>query len=129
MVVRRLVSRKRVREGGFNLLELAIAMAIILTILLGVMASISTASIAEMNASEGMASQLLMSQTLEEIKNTTDFAALLSFNGQTVTSGTNTATIRAQALTTGLVEIQVSVASSTYPNVASQGVLLIANTQ
>jgi Tfp pilus assembly protein PilV len=115
------------RSAGFSLLEVGFAMGIILTILLGVMASISTASVAEMNASEGLASQLLLSQTVEEVKNNS-FDNLITYNGQTVTSGTNTATIQVAYLTTDLVRIQVNVVSSQFAGVTNSAVQLIANT-
>lgn len=111
---------------GFSLLEMVIAMAILLTIVLGVMASISNAAIAEMNASEALASQLLLSQTMEELKNN-DFADLITFNGQSVSSGTNTALIRVSSLTTNLVRIQVDVTSNGFTDVANSSVLLVAN--
>ena len=53
-----------------------------------------------MNASEGLASQLLLSQTVE-VKNNS-FNNLITYNGPTVTNGTNTATIRSPTLTTDL---------------------------
>ncbi len=114
------------RSAGFNLIEVAISMAIILTILLGVMASISTASIAEMTASEGVANQLLLSQTLEELKSN-DFDDLITFNGQVVTNGTNRATIQAALVTTDLVRLQVDVASTSFTDVTSSAVFLIAD--
>ncbi|MBI4605123.1 MAG: hypothetical protein HY721_24430 [Planctomycetes bacterium] len=111
--------------AGFNLIEVTLTMAIVLTILLGVMASISTASMAEMSASENVASQLLMSQVLEEVKSN-EFEDLLSFNGQYVTSGTNRADISVVSLSTDLVRIQVSVTSTAFPDVVNSAVLLQA---
>jgi len=116
------------RAGGFNLIEMSLAMTIVLTILLGVMASISTASLAEMNSSEALSSQLLLSQAIEELKDNT-FSELPSFNGQYVVSGTNRANISVTALTVDLARIQVNVSSTAFPDVSSSAVLLVANTE
>lgn len=114
-------------DAGFNLLEIAITMAIVLTILLGVMASISTASMAEMNSSEHVASQLLLSQALEELK-ANDFNDLITFNGQFVTSGTNRADIAVAYLTPDLIRLQVTVTSTAFTDVVNSAVLLQAST-
>ena len=115
------------RETGSSLIEVAISLVLILAILLGVMASLSTASVAQMSSTEGTSSQLLLSQAIEEVKNN-DYDDLLSFNGQTVVSGTNTATILVDLVSTDLIRIQVTVASTAFTDVSSRAVILIANT-
>ena len=115
------------REAGASLIEVAISLVLILAILLGVMASLSTASVAQMSSTEATSSQCLLSQSIEEVKNN-DYDALLSFNGQTVASGTNTATILVDLVSTDLTRVQVTVTSSSFPDVTSRAVLLIANT-
>lgn len=117
----------RHRETGSSLIEVAISLVLILAILLGVMASLSTASVAQMSSTEGTSSQLLLSQAIEEVKNN-DYDDLLSFNGQTVVSGTNTATILVDLVSTDLIRIQVTVASTAFTDVSSRAVILIANT-
>lgn len=114
-------------EAGSSLLEVAISLALILAILIGVMASLTTAAVAQMNATESTQSQALLSQTLEEIK-ANDYDDLLSFNGQSVTSGTNTALIQADLVATNLTRIQITVTSSAYADVITRTILLIART-
>jgi len=116
------------RVAGFNLIEIAISMAIILTILLGVMAAISTASLAEANSNEAVSGQLLLTQTVEELKNN-NFAELLGFHGQYVTSGTNRADISAALVTQDLIRLQVDVTSTDFPDVSSSAVFLLADTE
>ncbi len=128
---RRILSRETLdpssRDAGSSLIEVAISLALILAILLGVMAALSTGSLAQLNATEATTSQLLLSQAIEEVKNN-DYDSLLSFNGQTVVSGTNTATILADLVSTDLTRIQVTVTSTAFPDVTSRAVILLANT-
>ena len=113
-------------ETGSSLLEVAISLTLILAILIGVMASLTTASLAQMNATEATQSQLLLSQALEEVK-ANDYDDLLSFNGQSVASGTNTALIQADLVATNLTRVQITVTSSAYPEVITRSVLLVAD--
>lgn len=128
---KRILSRETLdpssRDAGSSLIEVAISLALILAILLGVMAALSTGSLAQMNATEATSSQLLLSQAIEEVKNN-DYDSLLSFNGQTVVSGTNTATILADLVSANLTRIQVTVTSTAFPDVTSRAVILLANT-
>lgn len=117
-------STRRGQEGA-SLIEVAISLVLILAMLLGVMASLSTASVAQMSSTEGTQSQFLLSQVLEEVKNNS-FDNLLSFNGQQVTSGTNRATISVGLVTVDLVRVQVAVASTAFPEVANRAVLFLA---
>jgi Tfp pilus assembly protein PilV len=114
-------------EEGMHLLEIAVSMTLVLVILLGVMASISSASFAERSASEGLASQMLMNQVIEEVQ-ASPFDSLLSFNGQFVTSGAHRADITTGSVNADLVQIQVVVTSTTFPDVTSQAVILISDT-
>jgi Tfp pilus assembly protein PilV len=114
-------------EEGMHLLEIAVSMTLVLVILLGVMASISSASFAERSASEGLASQMLMNQVIEEVQ-ASPFDSLLSFNGQFVTSGVHRADITTGSVNADLVQIQVVVTSTTFPDVTSQAVILISDT-
>jgi hypothetical protein len=106
-------------EEGMHLLEIAVSMTLVLVILLGVMASISSASFA--------ASQMLMNQVIEEVQ-ASPFDSLLSFNGQFVTSGVHRADITTGSVNADLVQIQVVVTSTTFPDVTSQAVILISDT-
>ncbi|HVR76206.1 MAG TPA: prepilin-type N-terminal cleavage/methylation domain-containing protein [Planctomycetota bacterium] len=121
------LARKPDGSEGFNLIEMMISMAIVLATLLGVMASLSTASIAEINSSESVENQFLLGQTLEELKNNS-FDTLLSFNGTFVTSGSNRADISVDLLTPDLARIQVVARSTELTDVTSLVVLLVANT-
>ena len=112
-------------QEGASLIEVAISLVLILAMLLGVMASLSTASVAQMSSTESTQSQFLLSQVLEEVKNNS-FDNLLSFNGQQVTSGTNRATISVGLVTADLVRVQVAVASTAFPEVANRAVLFLA---
>ena len=116
------------RSAGFNLIETTVSMAIILTILLGVMATISSASLAKTNSNESVSSQFLLHQTVEELKNNS-FSELLGFDGQYVTSGTNRADIRVGWVTPELIRLQVDVTSTAFPDVTSSAVFLLADTE
>ena len=115
-------------RDGFSLIEVTLALTILLIMLLGILASLSNASIAERETAEVLESQLLVTQVLEEIQSAR-YETLLSFNGTFVVNGNHRADITAGLAGPDLTRIEVDVSSPVFPNIASSAVLLIADTE
>ena len=114
-------------QGGFNLIEVTLAMAILSIVLLGVMAALTNASFAERETSDVLQSQLLLGQVVEETRSVA-FDDLLSLNGTYVVKGSHRANITAGLVNPDLVRIQVDVNATDGGNARSRSVLFLANT-
>ncbi len=114
------------REGGMTLLEIMISLTILSMILLGVMASISTGFQAQHLNTEQLNSQLLVQQVIEELQDN-NFETLVTFNGQTVTSGAHIATMQVSYVNVNLVRVTVTTSSTQFPTVSSRAVTYIAD--
>ncbi len=113
-------------EGAFNLLEATVALAILTLALLGVLAAISNASVAERETAQMLESQAALAQVLEEIQSL-PYDTVLSLNGTFVTKGNQRADIRAALDRVGLIRVQVDVTSAANPAVSSSAALLVAD--
>ncbi|MBI4584911.1 MAG: type II secretion system protein [Planctomycetes bacterium] len=114
------------REGGMTLLEIMISLTILSMILLGVMASISTGFQAQHLNTEQLNSQLLVQQVIEELQDNS-FDNLVTFNGQTVTSGAHTAAMEVGYVNANLVRVTVTTSSTQFPTVSSRAVTYLAD--
>lgn len=104
---------------------MVMGLALVGAILLGVMASISTAFMGQRDSTARTESHFLLGRVLEEIQ-ASPYDTLLSFNGTSVTEGDHRAAIRVAPVGPDLLEVQVDVVSTSSPDVTSSGVLLVA---
>jgi len=111
---------------GFHFREVMVALVIVLSVLLGVLETLTTASVADLGSHEATASQVLLDRTIDEVNNAA-YEDLLSIPARQVSSGTNHASIQAQLVTTDLIRVQVNVASTAFPDVTNSAVILVAN--
>lgn len=114
------------RQEGVGLIEVAVSFALLLTILLGVMGSLTTASAVQLNTNERVSNQMLLGQSLEELKSV-PFSTLTSFNGTHVISGKNRVDFLVTPLSAALVRVEVVSTSSEYSDITNRAVLLLVN--
>ena len=116
------------RREGFTLIEVSLALSLIAMILVGVMAALSSAFLAQRNNSEIVETQFLTQQVIEEAQDSA-FDDLLSFNGTSVTStdGLYRAQITASSAGLHLVRIEVVSSSIARPTIWSRAVTLISD--
>jgi len=113
---------------GFSLVEVAVALTLVGVIVLGVLATVSTAAASGRSSGARLDSQMLLNQVIEEIQGS-PYDTLLGFHGTFVVEGDHRADISAVLADVNLVQIQVDVASQVDPSIASRGVLLVADTE
>lgn len=96
------------RLCGMTLVEIAISLALLGLILVGVMGSLSTSFLTQRHNSDLMECQLLTQRVLEEIQST-PYNSLLSFNGTYVDDpgGKHRARIFASTAALNLVQLEV----------------------
>ncbi len=130
-MIRTRVSRANLssqRSDGLTLVEIALTIALLGMIMIGVMASLSTGFLAQRSNSDLLETQLLAREVLEEVQST-PYDSLLSFNGTSVTSGNGKcqASISAATAGTGLVRIAVASTCVANPSISSNLVTQIAD--
>ncbi len=115
-------------DSGWSLVEVTVGLTLISIIVLGVTASLSTAAVGAETTNDELESALLLDRVLQEVQ-ASPYDTLLTFNGTFLVEGDHRADIRVALVATNLIQIQVDVVSQVDPNVATRGVLLVADTE
>ena len=101
-------------------------MTVLVIVVLGVLGSISNASVAQRTTQVEVESRQLLDRVLEEIESV-DFDGLLGFDGTFIVSGAHRADLTVVLLQPNLMQVQVDVTSAQFPEVRNVGVTLIAD--
>ena len=117
----------RRNETGFSLVDVVFGMAIIGAILLGALATITTAFDGSRDSGDRIRGQLLQSRVLEELQ-AVPFDALPGTSGTYVEDDGLRADITVVPMESNLLHVEVSVSDQVTGTALSSGVLWIAST-
>lgn len=113
------------RQHGFSLLETTLSTVILGTVLIGTLASLSSAAVGQRNDSTRVESQLLLSRVMEELRSTSP-DSLPGFDGTWLDEGGHRAEINVVPHGAGLLKLSVRVRHLVETAVETRGVLLVA---
>jgi Tfp pilus assembly protein PilV len=113
------------REEGFSLIEIAIGLVVIASLLLSVTAAISTTFASGRSSEEALEAQLLTSRLVEEL-HAVPYTSLLSFHGTYLVENGFRADFRVAQVEPHLVQVQIDVESQNISGVENRATFLIA---
>lgn len=118
-------ARESSRQDGFSLPEVAVALALLATVVLGVLGGLVKAADAQRATRAELQSLQLLDRMVEELQ-AVDFDALTGFDGTFVEQNDHRAELTVVRLEPRLIQVQVDVTSTQFPGTTS-AVLLVAD--
>lgn len=114
------------RQDGLSLPEVAVALALLSTVALGVLGGIVDAAEVQRTTRTELECLRLLDRMMEETQ-AVAFDGLIGLDGTFVEQNRHRADLTVVRLTPGLIQVQVDVTSTEFPAVNSTAVLLVAS--